>query len=384
MRILIILKYIPSETKDRKADAIISTIKAHEAAGYDVVVLTTGREEKHNWQRIDFRPTLMQKALISIIYKISRSNAKKYRHKLILKSVAKYHGSKRIDATFAYCTSETPAIIAALLKESIGIPYIIREHRNYERTKKSINDVNIDFRKAVKKANCVLAVSPQLAKIMKNYGLKEEIGVLPNAISNKFFIPPNIQGQFRKWAGNNFLYAGWTRWRDLKRLDLLIKAFSLVLKERQDVKLAVVGKIETEEQQNVISEIIQKNNIEPFIMFYGEASRIEIHQIAHACNCCVFPSDYETFGLPVLEAIAAGKPVVATRCGGPESIITNGSLGYIVERGDCNLLAQAMIDVYDNINTFDSNYIQSVANKNYSESSVASQWKNVYKKLFAI
>lgn len=55
--------------------------------------------------------------------------------------------------------------------------------------------------------------------------------------------------------------------------------------------------------------------------------------------CLALPSDEEGFGLVVVEAMACGVPVVATRCGGPEEIISNGSDGYLVPLDDSQALA---------------------------------------------
>ena len=61
-----------------------------------------------------------------------------------------------------------------------------------------------------------------------------------------------------------------------------------------------------------------------------------------SANTLVLPSTFETFGVVLVEALATGIPVVATRCGGPEEVIETG-LGLLVERDNEEELAEAMV-----------------------------------------
>ena len=76
--------------------------------------------------------------------------------------------------------------------------------------------------------------------------------------------------------------------------------------------------------------------------------------------------------------MAAGKPVVATDCGGPQSIITAPCLGFIVKRGNSAELAKAMTQVFVNRKNYESKKIISECKKKYSEATYLKNLCSVY------
>jgi glycosyltransferase involved in cell wall biosynthesis len=73
-----------------------------------------------------------------------------------------------------------------------------------------------------------------------------------------------------------------------------------------------------------------------------------VRSVLASCDLLVHPSHSEGFGAVLLEAMAAEKPVVATRCGGPEEIVHDGRTGYLVPVGDPPALAAAIRAVLSN------------------------------------
>ena len=68
----------------------------------------------------------------------------------------------------------------------------------------------------------------------------------------------------------------------------------------------------------------------------------ELSTLFRQARCLALPSDEEGFGVVVIEAMASATPVVATRCGGPEGIITDGVDGYLVDRDDAEAMADRL------------------------------------------
>jgi len=80
------------------------------------------------------------------------------------------------------------------------------------------------------------------------------------------------------------------------------------------------------------------------VEFTGALSRSETRRQMWSANALVLPSEFETFGVVLIEALATGIPVIATRCGGPEEIVTPAE-GVLINRGDETELTRAMISI---------------------------------------
>jgi glycosyltransferase involved in cell wall biosynthesis len=97
------------------------------------------------------------------------------------------------------------------------------------------------------------------------------------------------------------------------------------------------------------------------------------------CDMVVLSSDAETFGCVLVEALASGKPVVATRCGGPEDIVNRPELGEMCPPGDAQALAHAMSKVALNLGEYDPNAIHADAVSRFSYGVIAEKLEHVYR-----
>ena len=140
-----------------------------------------------------------------------------------------------------------------------------------------------------------------------------------------------------------------------------------------DVKLRVIG--DGPEKSNLI-KLAKKLGIDKNVEFLGGLPRDQVKMEMSNASALVHPSKYETFGVVIIEALAMGIPVIATRCGGPESIIVN-KVGILVEPGSVSQLAQAMSNIYTNYQGYHSKDIREYCEANFSESSVVSRLNKV-------
>lgn len=75
------------------------------------------------------------------------------------------------------------------------------------------------------------------------------------------------------------------------------------------------------------------------IRYIARPSRDELIALYQGAACFALPSAEEGFGMVLIEAMACGVPVVATRCGGPEGIVTDGEDGFLVPLDDVEAMA---------------------------------------------
>lgn len=144
-----------------------------------------------------------------------------------------------------------------------------------------------------------------------------------------------------------------------KGLDLLLKAMSIIGNNKLFLHIGGAGKL-LEEYKNMAKEY----GIWANCKFYGEIEREKIVDFYSGLDLFVLPSRYETFGIVLIEAMACGIPVIATKCGGPQEIVT-GPTGLLVEKDEIEGLIAAIRHMSENINTYDKEAIRIYAEENF-------------------
>jgi glycosyltransferase involved in cell wall biosynthesis len=92
-----------------------------------------------------------------------------------------------------------------------------------------------------------------------------------------------------------------------------------------------------------LKKITEETNVQDNVVFYGPINGKEKFEAFSAANIVAVPSLYEGFGMLLLEAMAAGKPLVATNTGAAPEIVQNGKNGILANLGDVEDLAGKII-----------------------------------------
>ncbi len=114
----------------------------------------------------------------------------------------------------------------------------------------------------------------------------------------------------------------------IKGQDLLLEALPQLLRSHPDVHVLFVGSTEGDFARRT-QQRAKEMGIYSHVIFTG--LRADVARLMQAVDVVTLPSRLETFGLAVLEAMALGKPVVATRVGGLPELVRDGETGMLVD-----------------------------------------------------
>jgi len=132
-----------------------------------------------------------------------------------------------------------------------------------------------------------------------------------------------------------------------KGTDILMQAVgSQVLKAVPQTQVILAGAEAGLKRQDLLQYIPHQHQSQ--IQFLGFVENHALHEYYASADIYVTASLYETFGYTILEAMAAGKPVVATRTGPIPELVEHGVTGLLVPPSDPNALAEAMIELLRN------------------------------------
>ena len=258
--------------------------------------------------------------------------------------------------------------MVAKLSKIVHIPFVVTEHSS-DILEQNISEKVMDIlRESHAYAARVIAVSNVLKKsIYQHTGI--ETVIIPNIVSSEF--------SFHRVPHRSFVFVSTGVLEEGKRHRFIIKAFAKLVAFYDNVQLGIIGDGPLRKD---LQELADKLHVSDKVKFYGTRLREEIATIYSSCDCFVLPSAFETFGVSYIEAMAAGLPVIATRCGGPEDFV-NEDNGILVPIDDAEALARAMEYMYKNGSLFSGERISDYAQKNFSGGMVAKRLMHIYKEV---
>lgn len=284
----------------------------------------------------------------------------------LYKIIAKEHGKP--DIIHAHFSSI--GYIASILKEKFNIPLVLTEHLSTLMKSTISKDVFRVAHSAYSKADKLITVSPELKNVINEKFNKNAI-YIPNIVDTKIF---SYSGE-QKRNFFSFISIGSLIYR--KRMDLTIEAFIDAFRHNDKVSLTIFGE---GPERSKLEELIRDNNMEKQIKLMGMQSRNVISDHLKKSDCFVLASQAETFGVVYIEAMASGLPVIATRCGGPSSFVSEDN-GVLIKVDNQKRLSQAMVNMYNNIDKYNRKSISEETIKKFSSQSIAKLITNEYKKI---
>ena len=268
------------------------------------------------------------------------------------------------------------AIYAGMLAERIharyGINYILTEHSSNFALGATDAAMLTRVKTAHASAIGLFAVSETFAGLLNRQFKFNRFRYLPNVL-DQHLEKTSYQKKHRKNERFRFLHIA--VFKPVKDQQTLFKAFKKVVALNSNVELLVAG---DGELHDVLHKQVETLNLKNHVHFLGRINRDEVIDELKACDCFVLSSKYETFGLVIVEAMLFGKPVIATRVGVSQTIV-NDKLGYLVNVGDEDALADAMLKMTTTKENFNPDYIRKFTIENFGKNRFLQRLDKIYK-----
>jgi len=263
--------------------------------------------------------------------------------------------------------------LAMQLSRRYGIPYLITEHSGPFPFPEYISQGGVSplITEPITNAAEIIAVSTSLASSIHEH-IKVQAMIIPNMVNTDFFVPkPGCKSEdsLRLFCMSQMTVA--------KGAWDLLEAVRLLKNNGLDFCLYWAG-------DGILKKALQLKANEyalgKHLVFTGQLSRKQALLQYQLSDCLVMPSHIESFSIVLIEAMACGKPVVATDCGGPKDIV-NTNNGWLIPPKDPNALCEAVLNMKDRLHDYQAEQIRNYCVANYSPSVVCQKIVSTYNKI---
>ncbi len=279
------------------------------------------------------------------------------------------------DLIHAHC-AYPDGLAAVEYGRQLGRPVVITVHGH------DLKDLPRDPRwrglvaRALQGAQAVIAVSQELGRLAEGLGARG-LRVIPNGVDCELFRPGTRRPGEGGWR---LLYVG--RFDEAKGLGVLLEAMALLRQRRRDISLKLVGGSSATGTEAPFRQQVDKLGLGGCVEFAAEVPWAEVPRQMGESDVFVLPSFSEGLPLVLVEALACGLPLVATRCGGPEELVQPG-LGQLVGVREVEGLARGIEAVLDNYGDYDRQAIRRRAEEEYDYRRIAARLFAVYEEVLS-
>lgn len=265
----------------------------------------------------------------------------------------------------AYSHYWLSGLVAMRLKEAWGLPFVQMFHTLGQMKQRIIEqgiapDIRIRSESdIVEQADIIIAAThAEQSQLLWLYRAdRRKIVIIPPGVNLKKF---NIKNRpsYDKLAGSDvekirFLFVG--RIEPLKGIDTILEALVLIREAHYDLfqklRLYIVGgnpADTTDTEMQRLLHLVETLYLEKTVCFLGAKEQSSLSHFYAEATAVLMPSDYESFGMVALEAMASGTPVIASQVGGLAYLIKDQVTGYLVPVRQADVLANRIVNLSEN------------------------------------
>ena len=246
--------------------------------------------------------------------------------------------ASKVDVIHAHQLFKLTTLSSAIVSKKLDVPLIVTMHGVIAPEGFLLEGAQQIYYYTLGKMICKIAskircLTQRDALDMFRFGCpREKIVIIPNGIDTEKFKPEN-QG-----LPNTIFWGG--RFVSGKGLEYLIKALKIIEKKHHNFRLIMAG---DGYLFHKIHNLVDDYGLSKNVIFEGRVPHNEIPKFLNSASIYVLPSIREGMPYALLEAMACGRPVVASNIPGINDVITNGENGLLVPPCDPNALANAIL-----------------------------------------
>ncbi|MBX6332078.1 MAG: glycosyltransferase [Gemmatimonadaceae bacterium] len=236
-------------------------------------------------------------------------------------------------------------VFGASIARALGVPFILQEHSGPFDMHLDTTEKVGAVRRVLDAASVVAVVGPTLGERVRELASRAgAICVTPNLVRTDLFRPQAIPHDRRTLR---LVTVG--SLHPVKGLDVLVDAVARLVGMGHAVELRVVG--DGALRQPLLDQIARLR-LEGRVQLVGALPRAETARAVAEAHVYVCASRCETFGIAPAEALSVGRPVVTTRCGGPDAYV-DASCGAVVPVDRPDAIAEAVLATWARIDEFE-------------------------------
>lgn len=248
-----------------------------------------------------------------------------------LAAVAQIRSDFAFDLVHAH-TSWLDGYAASLVRRAFGTPVILTEHSGPFTTQVDNTFKRYGTARALAKADRILAVSEHMrSQVFHAFPFLATRGI--EIVGNGF--DPSLFPVCAPYCASGEIVALWIgSFTQIKQPLMMLRAFAAARHRVPALRLVIAGNGPMERDMRQLASNL---DITSSVTWLGSLGRRQVAAAIGAATFLIVSSEAETFSMVTLEALASGRPVISTRCGGPESIIETPDLGMLVENTEAGL-----------------------------------------------
>ena len=217
-------------------------------------------------------------------------------------------------------------------------------------------------------------LTEKLSKIFPKYQF--------TTIYNGIIVPEEVakDKRYRVEGYVNFVLVANFYDREIKGIPNLLQVVHKLKSDGQKIRLHIIGEGDFRQE---FEQITRELDIQDECIFYGKADKKKVYEVIDQMDFLVSASKFESFGCTIAEAMMLGKPVVATKSGGPESFVTENT-GILAEKENIDVLYFGIRKMIKHYREYQADEIRKYAIEKFDMENITARYMQVYQEVLEI